>query len=120
MKWIHRKRLTQLLEAIARHDLTEPVQGALNTLNQAPASYRGTGVMPADVLIEVCERERFGPFAVQGRDELLGDLRWREDSMVRFHHILTETHRYEAVTDPKTTQLYGVEMTTLGTPRQPR
>ena len=56
MKWIHRKRLTQLLEAIARHDLTEPVQGALNTLNQAPASYRGTGVMPADVLIEVCER----------------------------------------------------------------
>ena len=118
MKWIHRKRLIRLLWSEARHDWSKPLHQAINTLNQRPASYKSTALMPADALIETCERESLAPFSVQGFEDLLEHLRGLEDSMVRFHHILTETYKYEAVTDPETTRCYGVVMTALGTPRQ--
>ena len=116
LKWIHKQRLIRLLWAEGKHDWTEPLHQTLNVLNQRPGSYRCTAVIPADVLIEMCERERFATFSAQGLKDLFRNLRGLADSMVRFHHILTESYKYEAVTDPKTTRFYGVVVTPIGTP----
>lgn len=56
------------------------------------------------------ELEHLAPFSIGGLEFLFERLQGHEDSGVRLHHLLTETHQFDVVTNLETTVYYGAVM----------
>ena len=111
MRWLHERRLRELLASRTKSDASGLVQAALGAaLRSYLSSYMGPGrtILTKQALDIYRRRSQYKDSPARGFEGLLAGLQSTRDLSIRIHSYMVDGEDYLIFTNPSTTQLHGV------------
>ena len=109
MKWLHQKRLQQLLSKSSQHNQRESVQSAYKAMKENYLVRYETGKELTKNLLEIYERRsKYEKRTAQGFETVLPTLRTSEERDIRIHGFEANDDAFVFFTDVTTTKLLGI------------
>lgn len=109
MKWLHRKRLKQLLFESAQHEQQKLIQASCQALVAHHPMHYVTGKVLTKNLLDIYERRsKYKDLPAKGFDVVLPALKATNETHTRIHGFACDRIDYTIFTNVATTKLLGI------------